>query len=390
MGYDPGMSSGVAVLSLDGELLFSKVYKEKKDIVSDLVSLGKPVIVATDVPKIPHAVKKLANSFGCPVFRPHRYFSSYEKSEYLKKAGWTGLDIHESDALFAAQLCLSSKKKKLEQVINASGLSDQKLEMAVSLLLSGENVKEAVRRVSQIDPAIQVPIQVPIRAKFVNERRRYGSVKNDDKYRKELEEALLQKEALEIELDELRSSLTRMSDERERQIYRDREVAELEDRLKKAQESLQEKDRELRSFKANYQLVLDFMFSVAISKTELIPKLVEPSEPQLKRIEGLSGGVKTIAFENGGPLTSSSIDWLRKLGVEFVLFLRGEGPKVDLLVEKGIYPISIPSTLLNDLGDVLTINSGQLKSAQASAKRSWHEVEMERKRGLLRSMLSKT
>ena len=405
------MSSGVAVLSLDGKLLFSRTYKTSKDIITDLLSVGTPVIVATDVPRIPRAVKKLASSFGCPVFRPWRFFFSEEKSEYLKKNGWEGLEIgiHESDALFAAQLCLSTKKRKVEQIANNPDLPAQKLEEAVSLLLSGENVKEVVRKVQleRLSAKGQAPsprgeTADPLAASASpasDGGRKTGQTGNLPEGRRvkdrlealsrEIDQLSAEKNSLELEVERLNDLVSELRENRRLEVQRDREVAKLGHRLDELRTELSEKDREIARLRDERSETRAYLLDAARGKVFVVPKFKGTGDPKLDQWIAEGSQVRTVSFEEAGPVGEASLEKLRSLNVEFVIFLKGSGGKAEALVERGIFPIDASWLDFKEFDELLIVEQKALKAAQARAKAYWSEREMEKKRGLLRAMLSK-
>ncbi|NLV28189.1 MAG: DUF460 domain-containing protein [Methanomicrobiales archaeon] len=102
VGIDPGTTIGIAVLDLNGELL--KVHSSRQmtmgDVTEFLWSLGKPIIIASDVVPMPFSVEKIRRSFQAVPHTPKQDISVETKYELAGKFGY-GND-HERDALTAA------------------------------------------------------------------------------------------------------------------------------------------------------------------------------------------------------------------------------------------------------------------------------------------------
>ncbi|MGZ7095706.1 MAG: DUF460 domain-containing protein, partial [Methanobacterium sp.] len=51
VGFDPGLTVGIAILDLNGNVISSKSFKEisRSEIIKHIISYGKAVLVATDV-----------------------------------------------------------------------------------------------------------------------------------------------------------------------------------------------------------------------------------------------------------------------------------------------------------------------------------------------------
>lgn len=59
VGFDPGLTVGLAILDLNGNLLFLDSFKEisKSEIITKIMELGRAILIATDVENPPKAVK---------------------------------------------------------------------------------------------------------------------------------------------------------------------------------------------------------------------------------------------------------------------------------------------------------------------------------------------
>ncbi|PWR75398.1 DUF460 domain-containing protein [Methanospirillum stamsii] len=102
VGIDPGTTIGIAVLDLNGELI--KVHSSRQmtmgDVTEFLWSLGKPLIIASDVVPMPFSVEKIRRAFQATPHTPKTDISVETKYELAGKFGY-GND-HERDALTAA------------------------------------------------------------------------------------------------------------------------------------------------------------------------------------------------------------------------------------------------------------------------------------------------
>ena len=72
VGFDPGLTVGIAILDLNGNLLFLSSYKEisKSEIIKTIMKFGRAILIATDVENSPKAVRKLATSLNSKIFSP--------------------------------------------------------------------------------------------------------------------------------------------------------------------------------------------------------------------------------------------------------------------------------------------------------------------------------
>lgn len=104
IGVDPGTTTAVAVLTLDGELLAHRSAKEfdQSAVTSFIVGNGHPLILATDVSPAPTFVQKLASAFGAELFVPPDDMS-HDAKEQLLNEDEQSFDSHTRDGIAAAR-----------------------------------------------------------------------------------------------------------------------------------------------------------------------------------------------------------------------------------------------------------------------------------------------
>jgi predicted RNase H-like nuclease (RuvC/YqgF family) len=81
LGVDPGVVTGLAILTLDGEVLDTAARRgfSRGDVMRYVQQWGTPVVVATDVADPPEFVKRLAAMSGAMLYTPSRDLSSVRK-----------------------------------------------------------------------------------------------------------------------------------------------------------------------------------------------------------------------------------------------------------------------------------------------------------------------
>lgn len=101
-GIDPGTTVGIATLDLNGDLV--AVHSSRQmgmgDVIEYLYSLGKPVVIASDVSPMPFSVEKIRRAFQAVAHTPRQDISVVTKYELAGKFGYS--NDHERDALTAA------------------------------------------------------------------------------------------------------------------------------------------------------------------------------------------------------------------------------------------------------------------------------------------------
>lgn len=113
VGIDPGSTSAIAALNLDGEIKLLESEREfpQHEIITRLVETGKPVVVACDIEKMPSTVEKIASSLGAEKFEPEEDLDAQRKKELGK-----GENSHEKDALASARYAYNKLKRSIQKI----------------------------------------------------------------------------------------------------------------------------------------------------------------------------------------------------------------------------------------------------------------------------------
>ena len=113
IGVDPGSTSAVAMMDFRGELISVQSGKNfpPREIISEIVETGKPVIVACDKAKIPSKVEKIANSMGAEKFTPEEDLGKERKRELGR-----GDNDHEKDAVASVKHAYKQLRPKIEKI----------------------------------------------------------------------------------------------------------------------------------------------------------------------------------------------------------------------------------------------------------------------------------
>ncbi len=113
VGIDPGNTSAVAAFNLNGdlELLESKKEFSNDEIITQLISTGKTVVVASDKKNIPSKADKVARSLGARKFEPLKDLSA-ERKEKIGK----GDNSHEVDAYASALYAYNSLNSEIRKI----------------------------------------------------------------------------------------------------------------------------------------------------------------------------------------------------------------------------------------------------------------------------------
>jgi predicted RNase H-like nuclease (RuvC/YqgF family) len=116
VGVDPGTTTGIAILTLDGELrmLHSSRTISIPEVIEKIAEQGRPLVIASDVFPTPNAVEKIRRAFNAVSSSPFEVLSAQSKIEFATPYGYS--NNHERDALAAAVSFFRKNKNKLEQI----------------------------------------------------------------------------------------------------------------------------------------------------------------------------------------------------------------------------------------------------------------------------------
>ncbi len=164
VGIDPGTTTGIALMDLDGNLILLKSRKNlsKAGINRFIVDFGNPVILGSDKFPTPRLIEKTAATFSARMVVPREPFPRTEKeriihdfskrNSFCSKRTWK--NQHEKDALTAALFAwnrvgalINRVDKKLEMY---KGMRDYKRLSGLvktKVLLEGENIDSCIKSV---------------------------------------------------------------------------------------------------------------------------------------------------------------------------------------------------------------------------------------------------
>lgn len=157
VGLDPGTTTGIAVLDLDGNLIYTKSRKNfsRSEVSKYLSGLGSPVIITGDTRPLPRMVEKMASTFSASLEVPEQSLSRLEKKRILKSFFRRNPGIekpnnrHERDALASAlhawkgvRELVAKVNKKLEDR-DSPELGDY---VKSNVIVKGENISSSIGR----------------------------------------------------------------------------------------------------------------------------------------------------------------------------------------------------------------------------------------------------
>ena len=283
VGIDPGTTTAVAVLGLEGEVLdvLSTRTADTAAVIEWIVERGRPLLVAADVTPMPGTVEKIRRSFDAAGWTPDRDLPVDVKKHRTREVGYD--NDHERDAIAAALGAYDAHVDQFERVA-AKVPPRQELGAVLSRVIADEESVEAVLEELQDDDTDEEEQHEHVERELTAEERRIkqldGQVERLQDHVETLEETI---EAKDDRIDDLEDELSNARREERREARERREVTRLErenDRLERELESERETVEELEGkldrLKALWKLDHSNFADVAEKKAGLVPvKVIE-------------------------------------------------------------------------------------------------------------------
>jgi len=139
VGVDPGTSVGLAFLDIDGNVLEVKSSRNlgMEDIITEIATVGKAAVIATDKAIAPPVVVKLSGILGTRLFSPDTDLLVEKKRELAER--WPTQNDHERDSLAAAVYAYYNFQNKIRRIERQ--VLDE-LERTKARVLKGEKVSD--------------------------------------------------------------------------------------------------------------------------------------------------------------------------------------------------------------------------------------------------------
>ena len=222
VGIDPGTTTAVAALDLDGNILSlaSSRQMAMSDVIEAIYRVGKPLVIASDVHEMPFSVEKIRRAFSGIAFSPRQDMSVEMKQELT--APFQYQNDHERDALAAAMEAFRSYKNKFQNLLRRVPPGNDLDEVRAGIV-RGQSLEQVLSEMKgkPVRPVAEAP-KVEIDARR-DERIRIldGTVKRLKVLVKDLQEELQQKDH---EIIRLQGRVKRIRSQQDQVFRRDAEL----------------------------------------------------------------------------------------------------------------------------------------------------------------------
>jgi len=328
VGIDPGTTVGIAILSLEGELLLLQSIRgiSHDEVVKLIAEYGRPAVVATDVSPTPAAVEKIRRSFNAVLGTPGGEMRAEEKIALARPLGYS--NDHERDSLAAALTTYKNYKNVFSRIekrvpkhldidkVKFHVIHGASIEEAIEKVLPSHKVKKEVRPEPEKAEVTHTDEQVNRLREELSQKN--AQIKQLKEYVAELKHDSGQKErtieTLEHRINRVKSSgYLKVRREKEMRI-RDNEIA----RLKKELAGIRTSLRDQRLLTKRLKQIHKKEMKGEGLPVKIISSFTKESIQNTKEIYGLKRG-DLVYLENpsgGGPVTASM---LAEAGVRAVI-----------------------------------------------------------------------
>ncbi|MCK9632323.1 MAG: DUF460 domain-containing protein [Methanoregula sp.] len=245
VGIDPGTTTGIAALDLDGNLLHlaSSRQMNMSDVIESLYKTGKPLVIASDVEPMPFTVEKIRRAFAAVAFTPKQDTSVETKMELT--APFSYANDHERDALSAALDAYRQYRHRFQSLMKRIPPGHD-LEEVRARVIRGQSLDQVIGEMNAaVKPEVTPAPPVAVDEKH-DERVRVldGMVKRLRTYIAELQEEVKGKD---YEIHRLSARLRKVHTTRDAELAKDTEVVKKDAVIQSLKKRLHKEERHNRN-----------------------------------------------------------------------------------------------------------------------------------------------
>jgi predicted RNase H-like nuclease (RuvC/YqgF family) len=283
VGIDPGTTTAVATVGLDGEVLdvLSTRTADTAAVIEWIIERGRPILIGADVTPMPETVEDIRRSFDAAGWVPDRDLAVDVKKHRTRETGYD--NDHERDAIAAALGAYDAHEDQFDRIATKVP-PRQDLGTVVARVVADEESVEAVLTDLADDEPDEEDDHEHVERELTDEERRIRQLETQverlQRHVDDLEATVEQKDEeiadLEDELTETRKQERREARERREVTRLERENRRLERERDEAREEVETLEGKLERLKQLWKLDHSNFADVAEKKAGLAPvKVVE-------------------------------------------------------------------------------------------------------------------
>jgi predicted RNase H-like nuclease (RuvC/YqgF family) len=278
VGVDPGTTTAVAIVGLDGEVLdvYSSRTSDQADVIEWIIERGRPVIVAADVTPMPETVGKFRRSFDAAGWTPERDLPVDEKKHRTRAVAYD--NDHERDALAAALSAFDDHEDQFDRIA-AKVPPRHEVGPVVDRVVAGEeSVESVLDDIEGTDDSDEESTEHQPRELTDDEKEIKRLKARIDRLESHVEDLKSTIERKDEQLTEKDTQLEKARQEGRREVRKDREVTRLERRNDALERELSEErekrdavEAKLERLKSLWKIDHSDFSDVADAQSELVP-----------------------------------------------------------------------------------------------------------------------
>ncbi|WP_135305809.1 DUF460 domain-containing protein [Haloarcula amylovorans] len=248
VGVDPGTTTAVAIVGLDGEVLdvSSSRTNDRADVIEWIIERGRPVVLAADVTPMPETVEKFRRSFDAAGWEPERDLPVDEKKHRTREERYE--NDHERDAMAAALYAFDHHESQFDRVAEKVPPQHEVGHVVDRVVAGEESVEAVLRDLEGEDESEEAATSHQPRELTEDEKEIQRLEARIDRLEGHVEDLKATIQQKDDQLDEKDKQLEKARQEGRREVRKDREVTRLErrnDALERKVEEEQERREEL-------------------------------------------------------------------------------------------------------------------------------------------------
>jgi len=306
VGIDPGTTTAVAALDLDGNLLHLASSRQMNmgDVVESLYRVGKPLIVASDVQEMPYSVEKIRRAFSAVAYTPKQDVSVETKVDLT--AAFPYNNDHERDALSAALDAYRQYRHKFQNLLKRIPPGHD-LDEVRARVIRGQSLDQVIGDMNSVPllPVIDTPM-IPVEVKHDEKVRVLdGMVKRLRTFIAELQEEIKEKD---FEIQRLQARMRKIHTSQGAQLAKDTELVKKDAIIQSFKKRLRKEERHNRNL--SKRLVRIRQFAELSMEGEVLP--VKVMEALTK--EGLRRLIDDVGIDESDIIFVTRLDgWGRSV-----------------------------------------------------------------------------
>ncbi|MDD1653526.1 MAG: DUF460 domain-containing protein [Methanomicrobiales archaeon] len=388
VGIDPGTTTAIAALDLDGKVvhLSSSRQRPMSEVIEALYRTGKPLVIASDVREMPFSVERIRRAFSAVGYTPREDRTVEEKAELVD--GYQYGNIHERDALAAAIDAFRYHRNRLQNALRRvpPGVD---LDRVRAGIIRGQSLEQVLGGMKPAKPEPEEAVAEPVPEARKDERVMVldGTVKRLKGYVTELQEEVKEKDRA---LDRLRERMGHMQAAWRQQLRRDAEIARRDATIQDLRRRLRKEERKNRAMHRRIERMRSPPAPVEGDRgvpVKVLESLTRDAVQRLDADQGIAAGDLLIVAKTAG-WGRSVIRDLAERGVRALITAAGgpQDPDPQLLAACRELPLPLLPEVA--VGVRLKGKGGSVDpGALEGALRQWEEGQKEREREQKKAMV---